>query len=707
MAVSATTPQGLHAITLGYSRTSGDSADAYNSYVHSSDVTVSLLASLGPNAVAIGGRAFIVDTSFEPYRREAFRHKTLPAQRQSINLTNISGEGTINTDGLWRREQIDWSMGAGQKYLDRRTESASNRFYASKGVDVFANTDQATLLNATRQVKASVATNLQITNASSQVFVIDDGTVAYSTNINAATPTWTTFTSSSFITSGGFTAPSVFNALDSNDSYVFLATDTGIWQWQIGVSTQWACYAKPDASATFTGYNLVRWCNDRVVAAAGNWLYCFATSHSVGAVPGAADKLVMNPNSAWWWSDACGGSSAIYVAGYTKTSTGNWGGTVYRCSVTVGATSVTVNAPVQALPMSPDEYPTRIQNYLNFVFVGTNRGIRMCQTLNAYDPTATGNGDLKAGPLIPNLTHPVTLPVRAITGDGRFVWFGWSNYDSQSTGLGRLDLSTNIAGDTLTPAYQSDYMVDGAGEILDMTWEPISNRPLFAVSGKGFYTVDTSKYVTQGNIQTGSFAYGIPDHKIPVFFDYGVDMPDTVLPTGATSAYVNATLTTEPFDPSQKVTIFIPAASEGQSEVSVPSGSSYKAEAFQVQVNINSDSTQATTPTLYRWTLKSWPAAVSEAQIMVPVQLHTVNVTDGLETYVDPYEAFMYFENLRTSQAIVTYQEGTLTANVVVDTIDWIPHKRQGNYENGFEGDCVVTLKTIGGYNPYPGFPTK
>jgi hypothetical protein len=115
-------------------------------------------------------------------------------------------------------------------------------------------------------------------------------------------------------------------------------------------------------------------------------------------------------------------------------------------------------------------------------------------------------------------------------------------------------------------------------------------------------------------------------------------------------------------------------------------------------VTLSSDTAQATTPILYRWTLKSWPAAVSETAIIVVVQLFSVNVVDGLEQFVDPYRSFYYLENLRQTQQIVTYQEGPLTANVIIDALDWLPHKRRDNYENGFEGDCVVTLKTIGGY---------
>ena len=115
--------------TIGY-----DKYDALFSSLTAPSGSPSVVANLGPYSIAINGRVFTVDTSFEPYRREAFRHKTIPAQRQSINLTNIAGEGTVNTEGLWRREQQDWGMGAGQLYLDRKGDNAENRYYTSKGL---------------------------------------------------------------------------------------------------------------------------------------------------------------------------------------------------------------------------------------------------------------------------------------------------------------------------------------------------------------------------------------------------------------------------------------------------------------------------------------------------------------------------------------------------------------------------------------------
>jgi len=825
-------------------------------------------------------KGYAVDTSFEPYRREAFRHKTIPAQRQSIMMTNIVGEGTVNTEGLWRREQVEWSMGAGQFSLDRKGDAQETRFLNSKGVDVFSYPLQATLLPDTQQLYASSSSSLFMSRCGDYVVIVEGASVSY-----FQSGSWSSKTTCSFGSSYGGSSPSAIYDISTEDTYVYLATNTGIWFCQIGTSSTFQLYVAPDLTSGYTGgYTMLKWANDQLVASYKNRLYAFQprsatsspafgnppsvgentenikyiytsggtttvyctntvnfsvgqqinianaekygngscsfsggyltislfensyfnqgdtitvtysmgsgnglsetavvtsatantvtfvstqiTSTNVSSVaalevfsPGVSpyngiqtvlsvsgstftidtisgvgeiswngtatlslppDVLMTHGNPNWVWSDATGGETQVYFAGYVSSPLGNKGsGCVYRSNmlgsststasgvqtITSASTSLPWNLdfPVQALPMSPDEYPTCIQSYLNFVFIGTNRGIRMTQTLSIYDPTATATGDLKAGPLIPNILQPVNLPVTAIVGDGRYVWFTWNNYDSVSTGLGKLDLGNFIAGDPLTPSYASDLMVTGQGIITCLDWDPSTNTPLMAVTGKGIYgpyatnnggVPVVSKYVSSGSITSGTFDYGIPDKKIPVLFDYGA------VATGGSS--VSALVILDPNDPtittSQTITTF---TSGSATEYQLPTITT-KAEQFQVTVTLTSGSSQTVSPVLHRWTLKSWPTVVQGTMISAVLQLFSVNVVDGLEVYSDPYGEFNWLETRRQNQDIITYTEGALSVTAIVEGMDWIPHKRRDNFENGFEGDLVLTLKTIGTYNYNP-----
>ena len=880
-----------------------------------------------------GARNFVLDTSFEPYRREAFRHKSIQPQRQSIMMTNIVGEGTVNTEGLWRREQVEWSMGAGQYSLDRKGDSQETRFYSSKGVDVFSYPLQAKLLPDVERVDALTANNnMMATRCGDKVVVVNGSSVVYYTT--SASGSWSAPTTCTYNTVYGGSTPSVIRSIDANDTYTFIATDTGIWFSNIGRSgspyitgaSEFRLYAANDVATGYTGgYDVVRYVNEQVVASRGARLYAFQkrtttdfpqygavpsinnvsvvllsakddgtmtntwtattdTAHglsigqpftitatavsstmtipqslsnagnisitgttvtctsvsglsvsvndtvtvsytfydnsspqlvlntfvdtgivtSIGsssfvyttANPSAvsanlyysyevaatavgdhpsvlagtykvkyttagsntftfsdpglvlglsatggvvsstvlADVLYTHENSSWVWSDIVGGYTQVYYAGYVKGASGQgYGGCIYRSSFQgsttttstgVSSTSNTsvfqpfqLNTPLQALPMSPDEYPTCITSYLNYIFIGTNRGIRMAQTLSIYDPTATQTGDLKSGPVIPNVIQPLAQPVTAIIGDGRYIWFSWNQYDTASTGLGRLDLGTFIANDPLAPAYASDVMVPytgayaystGQGMINSLVWDPVRNLPVMAIGGKGIYApkatnvnglmtvvpANGNTYVASGSITSGYFDYGIPDTKVGFGFAY-----NAVNPTGCSVA---ATVISDPDMPSPKsanITAFSGNGSyDTTTQILNTDGSTVRANQFQVTVTLNAGSSNANSPTLHRWTLKAWPTVVQGTSISAVFQLSSVDVVDGMEVFIDPYDNFTWLENLRQIQDVVTYTEGPISAPCIIETLDWIPHKRRDNYENGFEGDCVVMFKTLAPY---------
>ena len=1029
-------------------------------------------------------RSFPIDTSFEPYRREAFRHKTIRPLRESVMMTNIVGEGTVNTEGLWRREQVNWEQGAGQYALDKKGDAISTRFYSSKGIDVFSYPYQATLLADTLRVDsiASPGNNLNVVRCGDYVVVVNGATLSYytpNTTGTAVTLTSCTFNASLY----GGVAPTTIRSIDANDAYCFAATDTGIWFSNIGrtnsftgtttsgsknvtsVTTtglfvgmpvsgtniatgttiasigtgtitlsnnatasgsttittpyitaynEFRLYAGSDQTAYYGGgYDLVRIANDQLIASRGNRLYAFqprsasvaptfgtspstsianstivsayddgtgtntwivntsgahnmtvgqqftvsapqmgytsyyngtgndpmystggtvtfafssvvsgvyydapnstvsvgdsvqvaltetrssgspftiydtgtvtavgstqnsstsnplylpsthtfpaainyvtnnvtmsntildvlgtswlalitdttnsyaglSSTYSVKAVNSSTqftvsdssllpyqcatggtivpstttDVLMTHQNPSWIWSDAVGGATQAYFSGYVNGASGKGrGGAIYKSgmigSSTTSVTNVQANSntsvfqpfvlnyPTQALPMSPDEYPTCLASYLNFIFIGTNRGIRMAQTLSTYDPTATSTGDLKSGPIIPDWIQSnipdaympgMNYPVTGIIGDGRFIWFTWNGYDSTSTGLGKLDLTQFIGGDPMTPAFASDIMVSyngtyntstGQGIINNLSWDPARNVPVFAIGGKGIYTANAvnntglwtvTKYVSSGVLNTPVFDYGIPEQKVPVFFDFGVSNysgssvsafinPDPDLPaySGTASgtnvisslnftygltvgAYVavssgtptipaNTTITA--FDPvALTVTLSNPVSGSGSvsfyTYVTTPTISTSgliettvvqaRGNQFLVGITFNAGASQTTSPALHRWTLKAWPAVVQGTNIMSVFQLFSVAVVDGGETFVDPYDNFIWLENLRQNQTIVTYQEGPLSVSAIVEELDWLPHKRRDNYENGFEGDCVVTLKTLAPY---------
>jgi len=123
--------------------------------------------------VSIAGRNYMVDTSFEPYRREAFRHKSIAPQRQSLHFTNLPDDGTVSTEGLWRRESRDWALGAGQTYFDRK-KSEDARFWQSKGINPWNQWNTSLLPDVSNRYTSGTVTNtVKAIKAGSYTYIVD------------------------------------------------------------------------------------------------------------------------------------------------------------------------------------------------------------------------------------------------------------------------------------------------------------------------------------------------------------------------------------------------------------------------------------------------------------------------------------------------------------------------------------------------------
>ncbi len=601
--------------------------------------------------VLIGSHQYVVNTSFEPYRRDAFRHRSIQSQRESIDLTNIPGEGTVNTEGLWRRGADDWHFGAGQPYQDRKGSEAA-RFSTSKGIDPWMQW-QCSLLNDTTTVLPLMG-NGQVIRVGRYSWVLDATTGNLLNSLDQV----------NWIPQASYTNPTM------------LATDgTYVWVSYYGAVDQ--ITASGSYGGTFslasTQVDGVWWVGERLMASAGPNIYNLVTG---GAFPSA---LWTHPDPNFKFNSMAAGSSQIYMAGYSTAGSSN--SVVYRSTIEATGTALTI--PVQALPMEGGEYVTSLYGYLNFIFVGSNLGVRMCRTLAAYDPTGN-QGDLEAGPLLPGLypPGPVSQPVQCMVGNNRFMYFGWSNYDSVSTGIGRMDLSTFI--DTQAPAFTSDLMVTGTygtqGLVTSMDWSAINNAPIFVVQGVGVFT-DSGNVLSSGTVTSGLIEYGISDDKIIWAGDIGTLQPQ--------SGSVSMSLSVDG----------APLTTVGTSKTGTPVQSPFainqiRGDLSTVQMTLNSSAGQS--PVMHRWVLKALPAITAGTTISAVILLYATVSARGGDVYYDAYAEYQYLYNLRTTQTLVEYQEGPFSAQCVIDELDWLPFKEHdATTQGGFIGDLIVYLKTV------------
>lgn len=417
--------------------------------------------------LAINGRPFVLDRRSDQYLRQS-----VPILRTQADTSVTPGKQSLNPDALWPADMEDWSQGAGQSYRDREGSSL-RRFHTSKGIDPWTKW-QLTLLNDTTNRRSTSGANLYLTTAGSYLYVSDGNEVYFTSDITVA-PTWT-----ASVIFNGEAAQSV-KSIASDGYYVYAALGSnGIHRSVRGATTS-AHYS--DLSCT-----LVAYLKGRLMAANGNAIY------NVIAAGVAPSALFTHANTDFTWVGFAEGSGAIYAGGFSGDKS-----LIYRTAVVTDGTALA--APIVAGELPDGEILRSIQGYLGqYLMLGTDKGVRFCGI--------DGNSNLVIGSLI-----PTTSPVRCFEPQQGYVWFGQENYDSVSTGLGRMNLEEFTK--TLTPAYASDLMATGQGAVLSVA--TFQNIRVFTVSGLGVYAETTNK-VASGTIESGLITYGLRDDKTALSF---------------------------------------------------------------------------------------------------------------------------------------------------------------------------------------------
>lgn len=587
-----------------------------------------------PYPAALNGRGYIIDTSFALGRREAWQHRSIPMLRAQADTGNVPGEQSLNPEGPWRRTQNSWHLGSGQMYLDRDDSDAA-RFFVSKGVDVFEEWE-LTLLNDTELKRASANTNLLIAHVGTHDYITDGAALLYTTD-------WSSFTGVTGMPAGAPTS------IASDGFNVWVACNAnGLY-----TTTRGAAAATQQVTSALAADSVVAYVKGRLMLTKGPAIYNI-TSAGPAALPTA---LFTNNNSDFVFVGMAEGPGFAYAAGYSGDKS-----IIYKLTIKTDGTGLDV--PVVAGELPDGEIIRSIQGYLGFLCVGTDTGVRFCQL--------DSNGDVIPGDII-----TTGSAVQCFEPQDRFVWYGLTNYDSTSTGLGRMDLHT-IDDESLAPAYASDLMAPTQGAVTAVITSGAIRY--FAVSGVGFYGEDNVK-VAEGTIESGVISYGLADQKVaislmtmckPLIGSYEASVSYNrgsyvVAGTNATDLS-----TTAEFPINQQLV-----------------------DDFQVKIRLSrEDSSDTVGPTFIRWSLRANPAASTGYLIVAPFRLHEEMRVGGLDVPLVPLTEFSIIDELRTSQRVVIYQEGSAAYRVTVDDVQWLPESF-GRENAQVNGVCVVTMKTV------------
>ena len=580
--------------------------------------------------VAINGRPYMLDQRSGQFTR-AFEGRV----RDSVDQSTAPGEAAINPQGLWRRGEVSWHLGAGQRYADT-AEGQDYRFFSSKGVNPWTK-GQLTLLNKTKVSLASSATTAHVVVQDGRVYASLGADVKFTTDPYAASPTWTDCTGEP----GGDCA-----AMATDGSRIYLAfPNDGVRV--IDPSTSISVISSSKFVNSTDSYYMLGF--------AKNFMFG-SHSHVLNSISaGGSKSAVITPDDQQFrWVGVATGQNAVYAAGYAGKKS-----LIYKITIKADGT---LDAGVVALELPTGEVVSAISGYLGFILIGTDKGVRFAST--------DSNSNLVAGQII-----PTSGAVRKFTSEDRFSYFTWTNYDGISGGLGRLDLSVFTAPNT--PAYATDLMYNSTNTVNGLV--TFNDKRCFWVSGVGIIAEDSGNLVETGEIVTSTYRWGIPDRKFIAKFDIrSTPLVGTITPSLSVDNADYVTLTPHSF--------------QGSTE-HVATGPQTKFIEAKFKLELER-ATATTGPTLTRWMARAYATPARSQLFRVPVLMHKTLLVHGTEYDMDVNHELDLLRDLVINPRVITYQENTESYSVIVEDLQFDIIDGH-EYTWNLEGTCIVTMRSV------------
>lgn len=595
---------------------------------------------VGP--VAIAGHVYQIEAS-------QYERQTLEVLRGSADTGAEPGEQSLNTHGVWRRTGKDWRLGAGQTHFDDET-SDRDRFLSSKGIDPWT-ARQLTLLPDTEQKRASTNTNLALLVIGAWLYMVDGAVLRFTADPTPSAPTFS-----------ACTAPAAIVAATSDGTSIWLAcTGQPVQKATVGSTTA------PAAFGTFAA-TVVGYANGRLLAAAANRL---VELDGVGAFGAAGQLDYSHPNPSFVWKGIVATPSAVYVWG-------DAGGASEVYSVVPDPANGQLKPPTWAWSVPLGETVNTLVWYSTVMLIGTTLGVRVA---------TQGSGNVLANGAAIEVAGGVT----AIAPFRGYAWFTWSNYDTASTGLGRLNLKLFVDATNLVPGYASDLMAAGQGTVLSVA--SFGDRRYFAISGSGLWG-QAANLVASGTIDSGWINFSTIERKVLV----SVDLRHEALVGSVSVAFG---LDIDPNAGGAWIGLSTSATAGTLGPESPFTASNQGFERMRVQLTLTrAAGTPTQGPTVRRWTARAIATPFRADQIVVPVRLTTEALStvphgEGVITWQDVLGEYLFLKSVEASGSVVRYQEGATTYAVVIDGIELKPShvNADGTF---FESLMFVKLLTVG-----------
>ena len=242
--------------------------------------------------------------------------------------------------------------------------------------------------------------------------------------------------------------------------------------------------------------------------------------------------------------------------------------------------------------------------------------------------------------------------VTALEPQGEDVWFSWSDYDGESTGLGRARLS-RVHCESLVPAYTSDLMATPVrGTVTAIT--SFEDKRFFAIDGVGLYR-ETDDAVVSGQYNSGLIRYLTPRNKRFV----AANIKHESMPTGAS---IELNLIDE-----NDVDVPVIVSNTGLGDVQTRTIGLDPGESVQVKIVVNRGTIATERPILRRWSVLAIAQPFKTENIILPLRLATEVVDDEIAANLASVNnELVYLRGLRDSSEIVTVLIGAETMQAII-----------------------------------------
>ena len=601
--------------------------------------------------VALGGMPFIYAVSDErPYIRQ-----TAPFNKPQFDNNQEPGEQSLT--GWWIRSQSSFHSGTGIKFYDPSGgESTAYRFADSSNVDVWTKGQVTLLKETTNTVSSGIYKVVSAVSGATNVVIayIPGGSTVLDVQSNSTT--LTTYTAGSL---------SGIKDLVTDGTRIFVADATRIYSGVIGTSG-WSNYYS-------TGHAKVKlgWVKQRLVAGIGASVYELTGALGTTTLP---TPLYTHPNSAWEWTSISESGSAIYVAGYAGTS-----GAIYKFILSALGGMPTLTSGVIAAQLPSGEYALKIESYLGYLVIGTNKGVRVA---SISDTT----GDLSYGPLIIEAANTgLDFAFR-----DRFVYVTGSI--GGCPGLYRIDLGNEL--ETLRFAYATDTFLSGVGGYAtSVDFVGNSDQIAFTTSGSNGIAIQSSTVLAEtGYLKTGKIRYGTlePKNFKRLIVRGSFTAGETLLSSVATNAG-GSEIEYDHIGYSQNV-----------NPVEVITNQPEDAQEFLAyKFTLTRDSTDTTLgPTFKGYQVKSTIATPRVRLIKFPVYCFDTE-TDKYNTLVGyegrAFDRIRLLEEIEKTGDVITWQDLSIgeSQQAVIEQLSFTRMTPPDRRFDGFGGIIEVTIRTV------------